>query len=73
MLISGKRLKHYRTVRGFTLKQLAALVGVDYSTIQHTEQSDDGKRRTLYMDRFCDALGVKPEDLSPPKTSGPAS
>lgn len=58
------RIKELRKKKHLTQKELAKLVGLDYTHIGRIENGD----RTLdveYLEKFAIALGVKPYELLP--------
>lgn len=58
------RIKELRKKKNLTQKELAKLVGLDYTHIGRIENGD----RTLdveYLEKFATALGVKPYELLP--------
>jgi predicted transcriptional regulator len=61
-LVFGKRLRHYRKVRGLTLQQLGDRVGKQASLLSMLE---GGKRepRTALVDQLAQALDVSATDL----------
>ena len=65
----GKRLKHSRETRRLTRKELAAMSGVGYKTIENYEY-EKADAKTSVVDALADALGVSGATLQYGLSSG---
>ncbi len=57
----GLRLKQCRAAKGYTLQQVAELVGVDRSTIQRYETGGIVVIKRPVVESICTCLGVNPK------------
>lgn len=59
--VLGQAVRHLRTIRGMSLRALAAEVGVTAPFLSDVEH---GRRFTDKLDKLAEVLGVNLEDLS---------
>lgn len=70
----ARKLRFYRTERGFTVHQLSSASGVSVRQIEKIEGEEVGVVHTLILEKLADALLVRLEDIldnSPPPTPAP--
>lgn len=67
----GARIRHFREVRGLTLRELA-FEGCTYDRLHRFETGEQRPPREILLE-IARRLGVKPEQLTVPAASIPAS
>jgi len=57
------KIAELREAKGLTQNQLAALIGVDPSTLRNWESGRNGLRQLVSIAKLCEALDVAPGQL----------
>jgi transcriptional regulator with XRE-family HTH domain len=59
----GKKIKELRTLRGMTQEELAGATGIDYKYLQRIEGKTPPNVKVETIEKFAEALNVKPSEL----------
>jgi len=60
----GENIRHYRKLKGFTIKEIAEKVNITEATMQKYEVGKIGRVDVEMIQKIANAIGVLPEQLT---------